>query len=235
MLLINSRVNLALSSELKDLLTGTELTIQINKNQFLFQQGEDVNEVYIIQSGTIQIGKSSPDGRELTLRICKKGDIIGELAVYSDNVKYLLNAKAMEDSQVVIIKKHYLEEKLLHNPQLAMEFMKAMSDNFRREQTKIRDLVMNGKKGALYSTLIRLSNSYGIELTNGILIDIMLTNQEIANFCGTSRESVNRMLSDLKREKIIDTQHNKIIIYNLQHLKDEINCENCPIVLCSID
>ena len=53
-------------------------------------------------------------------------------------------------------------------------------------------------KGALYSTLIRMTNSYGVLKENGILIDLPLTNQELANFCATSRESVNRMLNELK-------------------------------------
>lgn len=76
--------------------------------------------------------------------------------------------------------------------------MKWISEHLRRMQTKFRDLVLHGKKGALYSTLIRMTNSYGILKENGILIDLPLTNQELANFCATSRESVNRMLNELK-------------------------------------
>lgn len=76
--------------------------------------------------------------------------------------------------------------------------MKWISEHLRRMQTKFRDLVLHGKKGALYSTLIRMTNSYGVLKENGILIDLPLTNQELANFCATSRESVNRMLNELK-------------------------------------
>ena len=62
---------------------------------------------------------------------------------------------------MAIIKKDVLEKEIFQNSALAYEFMKWMSDHFRKTQTKFRDLVLNGKKGALYSTLIRMTNSYG--------------------------------------------------------------------------
>ncbi|MDL4842909.1 Crp/Fnr family transcriptional regulator [Aquibacillus rhizosphaerae] len=227
--------NHRMSEDLASILSTVDHTMKIEKNSFLFQQGEEVTELYIILSGRVQIGKISPDGRELTLRICTKGDIVGELSFDSEEVKYILNAKVTEDGEVAVIKKNTLEEKLLTDSKLAMEFMKIMSVNYRRDQTKFRDLVLHGKKGALYSTLIRLTNSYGVKQKDGILIDIILTNQELANFCGTSRESVNRLLNDLKRSNILSINKSKITIHDLQYLKDEINCEDCPVVLCSID
>jgi CRP-like cAMP-binding protein len=80
-----------------------------------------------------------------------------------------------------------------------------------------------------------MSNSYGIQKDNGILIDLPLTNQELANFCGTSRESTNRILSELKKNKIISVKKGKISIWDLQYLKNEIDCENCSAVYCSIE
>ena len=71
--------------------------------------------------------------------------------------------------------------------------MKRMGVHHQKTQSKFRDLILHGKKGALYSTLIRMTNSYGVHQGDGILIDLSLTNQELANFCGMSREVVNRM------------------------------------------
>ena len=61
----------------------------------------------------------------------------------------------------------------------------------RRQQAKYRDLLLYGKKGAFYSTLLRLANSYGIKRDDGIYIDIALTNQELAEFAATSRENLH--------------------------------------------
>ena len=141
----------------------------------------------------------------------------------------------LEDGEVAVINNEVLERKLFENSELAFEFMKWMSDHFRRTQTKFRDLVLLGKKGALYSTLVRMTNSYGIVKDDGILIDIPLTNQELANFCGTSRESTNRMLNDLRKNEILSISKGKITIHDLAYIKKEINCEGCPAVYCSIE
>jgi CRP-like cAMP-binding protein len=223
------------SIEIKELLQFADRTFKCEKGTFLFQEGMEAKELYIILSGRVQISKITADGRELSLRICGENDICGELTLFTDNPKYLLSAKVIEDGEIVAIRKDLLENEIFQNSTLAFEFMKWMSDHFRKTQTKFRDLVLNGKRGALFSTLIRMSNSYGVQQKNGILIDLPLTNQELANFCGTSRESTNRILSDLKKDNIISVKKGKITILDLQYLKTEIGCENCPAVFCSIE
>ncbi len=223
------------SIEIKELLHLADRRFIGEKNTFIFQEGMEAEEMYVILSGKVQISKITSDGRELSLRICGKNDICGELTLFTHSPKYLLSARVLEDAEIVAINKDVLEKEIFQNSSLALEFLKWMSDHFRKTQTKFRDLVLNGKKGALYSTLIRMTNSYGVELQNGILIDLPLTNQELANFCGTSRESTNRILNELKKEKIISIKKSKIIVHNLQYLRDEIGCENCPKVYCSIE
>lgn len=223
------------SIEIKELLRFSERRFKAERGTYLHQEGMDAEEVYIILSGKVQISKVTSDGRELSLRICGANDICGELTLFTENPKYLLSAKVIEEGEVAAIRKDVLEREIFKDSTLAFEFMKWMSDHFRKTQTKFRDLVLNGKRGALFSTLIRMSNSYGVQQKEGILIDLPLTNQELANFCGTSRESTNRILSELKRDKIISVKRGKISILNLQYLKDEIGCENCPAVYCSIE
>ncbi|WP_373286629.1 Crp/Fnr family transcriptional regulator [Anoxybacteroides voinovskiense] len=220
---------------MKELVSKAHRQLEIKKDTYLFREGEQAEEVYYIQSGKIQISKIAADGQELALRICSKGDIVGELTLFAEQAKYLLNAKVLEDGIVSCIQRDVLEKSLLENNKLALEFMKWMSDHFRKTQTKFRDLVLHGKKGALYSTLIRMCNSYGVMKENGILIDLQLTNQELANFCGTSREVVNRLLKDLREQGIISIKRGKITVHNLTYLRNEIDCEDCPPEICSID
>jgi len=223
------------SLEIKELLKFADRKFKSVRDTFLFQEGMVAEELYIIISGKVQISKITTDGRELSLRICGENDICGELTLFTSDPKYLLSAKVLEEGEVVAIKKDVLESEIFQDSKLAFEFMKWMSDHFRKTQTKFRDLVLNGKRGALFSTIIRMTNSYGIHKDNEILIDLPLTNQELANFCGTSRESTNRILSELKKENIISSKKGKITVLDLQYLKDEIGCENCPAVYCSIE
>lgn len=223
------------SIEIIELLQLADRTVKIEKGQYLFQEGENAVELYLIISGKVQISKVTSDGRELSLRICSENDICGELTLFTNSPKFLLSALMLEAGEVAIIQKDKLEKKIFQDSALAFEFIKWMSDHFRKTQMKFRDLVLYGKKGALYSTLIRMTNSYGIKKSDGILIDLPLTNQELGNFCGTTRESTNHLLNELKREGIISINKRKITIHDLQYLRNEIGCENCPAVYCSIE
>lgn len=220
---------------LKELFSIRHIEKEFKKDTYLFQEGDPIIGIYLIRSGKVRIGKITPDGRELTLKICGPNQIVGEIILFCEESKYLLDAKAIVDTVCVKIRTEDLEEALSNNNNLAVAFMKWMGINHQKTQTKFRDLILHGKKGALYSTLIRMTNSYGIIGESGILIDMTLTNQELANFCGMTREVVNRMLSDLKKLNKLSMVKGKILIHDIQYLRDEINCENCPIALCKID
>jgi CRP/FNR family transcriptional regulator, cyclic AMP receptor protein len=222
------------SVDLKELLSITHIEKTMQKDTYLYQEGDESDAIHYILSGKVRISKITPDGRELTFRICGTNDFIGEVTPFCEPAKYTVSAKVIEEGKVAKIGKEDLEEELLKNPLLAREYMKWMGIHHQRTQSKFRDLILHGKKGALYSTLIRLSNSYGVEGEEGILIDLSLTNTELANFCGMTREVVNRLLSELKKEQRISLVDGKIVIHDLQYLKNQIHCENCPVEFCTI-
>lgn len=223
------------SAQISELLPLAEHRLTLEKGRFLFQEGMDAEEIYLVLSGKVLISKISVDGRELSLRICGGNDLCGEFILFVDNPKFLFNAKVIEKAEIATIKKDTIETAITENNTVAIELLKWMTSNSRKMQLKFRDLILNGKKGALYSTLIRMANTYGEEKSNGIMINELFTNQEIANFCGTSRESINRMLNDLKRDSIISTNKGKIILHDIKYLRNEINCENCPVDFCRMD
>src|SRR5699024_6980138 len=134
-----------------------------------------------------------------------------------------------------MIPKRTLEQYVLDNPDFNQKFMRQLGIQHQKNQSMFRDLLLHGKKGALYSTLIRLCNSYGIDHDDGIFLNISLTNQELANFCGMSREVVNRLLNELKRQEIITSEKSYIIIKDLEFLRNEIHCDDCPMEICRID
>ncbi|MFC0046084.1 Crp/Fnr family transcriptional regulator [Metabacillus iocasae] len=224
-----------LSQNLHHLFLTFSQTASYKKGSYLFQEGTDATVLYFIKSGKVQLSKLTPDGRELTFQISSTSDLIGEVTLFCGTTKHMLQAKALEDSEVIIVEKHILEQKLAAEPELSIEYMKWMGRRIQRLQTKFRDLILHGKKGALYSTLIRMTNSFGIMRENGIALNIHLTNQELANLCGTSREVINRMLSDLRKREVLSIDKGQITIHDLNYLKVEMNCENCPTYLCKID
>ncbi|MDM5331438.1 Crp/Fnr family transcriptional regulator [Neobacillus sp. CF12] len=233
--MINTKTEHPLTEELIELLHASGRIIEIKKGSFLFQEGQHASEMYLILSGRIQISKMNAVGQELYLRLCTEHDIVGELTLFTEEPRYIFNARVMEDGYVAGIQLDYLEKALFQNSNLGYQFIKWMNDHIRSTMTKFRDLVLYGKKGALYSTLIRLSNSYCLHKEDGIHITVPITTQDLAHFCGTAREIVSRMLTDLKKRKVISIDHKKIIIHNLDYLKRENDCENCPVSHCTID
>ncbi|THE11216.1 Crp/Fnr family transcriptional regulator [Bacillus timonensis] len=224
-----------ISNDLTELMKSANQVIKMAKGTYLFREGMKASELYLILSGRVRVSKGTSDGSELSLRVCSQNEIVGELTLFTDQPKYLFDCLLLEDSEIAVIQKDDLERKLFENTNLAFEFMKWMSDHFRKTQTKFRDLVLLGKKGALYSTLVRMTNSYGVHTDNGILIDLHLTNQELANFCATTRESVNRMLHELRSLGVISVTKGYITIHDLVYIKKEIQCEDCPAKYCSIE
>lgn len=224
-----------ISYDLGELLKNSNRKVKLKKGAFLFQEGQEAKEMYVLLSGKVQISKMNAEGKELTLRLCSDNDIVGELTLFTVEPRYLFNAKVLESGEAAAININDLERILFNNSKLAYEYMKWMNDHIRKTITKFRDLVLNGKKGALYSTLIRLCNSYGVLRPDGIFIDVPLTNQDLANYCGTARESVSRMLGELRDEGVISVERKKIVVHNLSYLKTEIDCENCPIEYCNIE
>lgn len=222
-------------NDLKELLSIENKEKEYKKGSYLFREGELADGIFYIRSGKIKIGKITPDGREITFRICSEGDFISEIRLFCALSTYRVQAKVIEDCKCIKIEKQKLEEKLFLTPSLAIGFLQMMGTEQQKTQSKFRDLILHGKKGALYSTLIRMTNSYGIQKNGGILIDLPLKNQELANFCGMSREVVNRLLNGLKNDGIIKMEDGKIFVCDLQYLKDEIHCENCPVEICRID
>ena len=188
-----------------------------------------------MRSGHIFIVKYGASGRVLSLRLATRGSLIGELPLYEEEPTYIFSALARSAAEVYAIEFPVLQAYLEKHPHLSIALLKLLGMHMRKQHLKFRDLVLYGKKGALYSTRIRLANSYGMETEEGILISVPLTNQELANYSASARESLNRMLADLKKRGVIEMRGHLILIKNIDFLKGEIHCENCGKEICNIE
>lgn len=220
-----------LSNESFELLQGIMYIKNAEKGSSLFWEGDKADKLFFIFGGRVRTTKSSDSGRTLTLYLHQKGDLIGQMDPFNDSV-HGFSAEVTEDAKVGVIQRKDLEVLLWQHGDLAVEFMKWMGLMHRLTQTKFRDLMMFGKTGALCSLLIRLSNSYGKEKDGGIFIDLKINNTEMADMIGATRESVNRMLSDLKKEDVILYADGHFTIKDLHYLRDICHCENCPKEIC---
>ena len=222
--------------EIANLFQTKGTVLKVEKGTHIFQEGERAEHIFLIKSGTVQIRKETEGGKELTIRICGTNCLIGESLMFCKFTSHSGTAKAIETSEIYSLHNDVLESFIENQPTLMMDYLKWIQTENIKNQSRLRDLVLHGKKGALYSTLIRLANTYGeFRSDNEVYIPITFTNTDLANLCATSREMVNRMLSDLRKNNIISVEKGHITIHNLPHLKNEIDCENCPLAICRID
>lgn len=209
--------------------------ILLHKDEYLFHEGDEAKYFHIVRSGQIFITKYASSGRVLSLRLAARGSIIGELPLFDDNPVYIFNAIAQSTAEVYAIEFPVLQDYLTKKPHLAIDLLRIISAHMRKQHSKFRDLILYGKRGAFYSTLIRLANSYGKQEEDGVLISVPLTNQELANYSGTARESLNRMLSELRKEGVLEYRGHLLLIKDLDYLKQAIQCENCGKEICNIE
>jgi CRP/FNR family cyclic AMP-dependent transcriptional regulator len=208
-------------------------TKTVKADSYLFWDGDPADYLYYVRSGRVKLTKTTDQGNKITLYLHYAGDMFGQIDPFLQSAQ-TFNAEVIEDAEFGIIQKKDLETLLWQHGDLAIEFMKWMGMTHRMTQTKFRDLLLYGKPGALCSLLIRLSNSYGVQSKSGIKIDKRFTNLEMAEMIGATRESVNRMLNDMRKDEAIIIDNGTIVIKNIDYLRNICKCENCPLAICRV-
>jgi CRP/FNR family transcriptional regulator len=220
-----------LSDKTLTALTDIMYEQKIEAGAYLFWEGDQADKLFYIKEGHVKMTKATSDGKEYILNMFSNGDLFGELSSFMD-INYAYNAQVMKDSVIGVIQQKDLEIILWQQGEIAVEFLKWTSLLNQITQSKLRDLTFHGKIGALCSTIIRLANSYGKKTSNGIRITKKVKNGELGEYIGATRESVNRMLSDLRGKGILSQEKGLLIVHDLDELKQICHCENCPLEIC---
>lgn len=212
-------------------------TRKVAKGTNLFWEGDEADKLYFIIAGQVKLLKSNEDGKDLIISILQKGDLIAQFNGLGHSV-FGFSAETLSSAEVGVIFRKELEELLVDHGDMALKFMYWLGLNNQIIESKLRDMLLYGKTGALASTLIRASNSYGVPgLDGSIYIQIKLTNTELGEMIGCTRESVNRMLSDWKNEGIVEMEAGRIIIRDLAALREHCKCPEaplCPAQVCRL-
>lgn len=210
---------------------------QTPKGAYLFWEGDKADKLYYIRSGQVKLLKSTEEGKDLIISVLQEGDLIAEIGGPQD-LSYGYSAEAMHNAEVGILSKRDLGQLFAERPELSLQFMYWLGLSQRIIQSKLRDLLLYGKPGALASTLIRMASSCGAKEKNGsIRIDLKLTNGELGDMIGATRESVNRMLSDWRACGMIEFVDGKLRILRLQDLRGVCNCPSvspCSPEICRL-
>lgn len=223
---IFSQVNL-------NLLKGLMIEKEVAKDFCLFNEGDRADCLYFIKEGSVKLSKVTDDGKYLTLYYFQAGDIFGD---FNDipTVHHTFSAIATCDCKIGVLNKEDVEIAIWQNSDLGIDFINWVSHMNRYTQLKLRDLMFFGKLGALASTLIRIANTLGQEIDETIYIPEKFTNSELASMIGSTRETVNRMLSQLKKDEVVHNEYGKLVILDIEYLRGICHCEGCPKHICRL-
>ena len=209
-------------------------SVNFRKGEFIYHPGDLTAYIYTVRKGQVFISRMQEEGAELATNLLSEKGIFGAVTLFCGPKTHNASARAKTDVTVCRLSQKEFEKVIMENEDVKTEWMRWMEIDRQRAVTKIRDNVMYGKLGALCSNLIRMSNSFGETVPDGIRITTKITNQELGLVSGTSREVINRLLGDLKKQGIISVENKIITIHNIDKLRHMINCENCHIDVCQI-
>lgn len=192
-------------------------TLVIKKGENLLTEGSAINGLYCIRDGKGKMTKLNTNGKEQIIKFIKGGDILGHRSILSEELVGL-NAIALEDMHVCFIPKGDILDTIKDNPNFSLDLMRNISQQLNDANTSISQMAQKPVRDRLAETLIYLEEIFGVD--NEACIDVILTREEIANTIGTATEFAIRLLSNLKKDGVIDLIGKKIKILNKNALKN---------------
>ena len=197
-------------------MSNCKTATSVKKGNALFREGENVNGVYCVKDGVCKMTKLSANGKDQIVKLSQKGELLGQRSLISDEPANL-SAIAVEDMQVCFIPKSEILSYFNKNNNFSMALMKSVCDDLKDADDTLVNLAQKNVKERLAQTLIYLQEKFGVLSDNSL--KLQLSREEIASIIGTATESCIRLLSEFKKEGIIELQGKKITILDKAKLK----------------
>ncbi len=188
------------------------------KRMFVFMEGEEREAVYFIRKGVVKAYHVDEDGNEQVISILHEGDMFPHVGFF-DPSPYPATVEVIQEAELLFIRIDDFDQLMIQQPQIAISVMKVMGKKILQMQERVQSLISKDVQHRLIHSLLELAAEHGISRGNRIHIDFPITNQDFANIIGTSRESINRSLNQLKKRKILSADRSGIVINDIGQLK----------------
>lgn len=189
--------------------------ISHKKGQILYYEGTRPLGIFCISSGVVKVFKTASNGKEQIVRLAKKGDFLGYISLIGEEV-YTNTATIVEGANICFIPKEIFLKVLNEDPVFHRRITRAVCQDLGVMEDRLTDATQKTIRERLAFTLLKLGDSYGVEGEKNNKIDIVLTREEIAGLVGTATETVIRLLSEFRKDGLIQFEGKKIIILDKQ-------------------
>jgi CRP/FNR family transcriptional regulator, cyclic AMP receptor protein len=192
-------------------------SVKIAKGSVLFAEGDEGDHLYVIVEGKLKLGTSSGDGRENLLSILGPGEMFGELSLFDPGPR-TSTATAVTDARLLSLGQEKLIPWLAENPQVALQLLARLAQRLRRTNEAVGDLVFSDVPGRVAKALIDLGERFGKQTDEGLFVHHDLTQEELAQLVGASRETVNKALADFAGRNWLKLDGRAVLITDFDRL-----------------
>lgn len=193
-------------------------SVKISKGGILFKEGDEGEHVYVIHEGKLKLGTSSGDGRENLLSILGPGEMFGELSLFDPGPR-TSTATAVTDAKLFSLSHEKLIPWLKGNPEVSLHLLTRLAQRLRRTNEAVGDLVFSDVPGRVAKALIDLGTRFGKQSSEGLFVHHDLTQEELAQLVGASRETVNKALADFAGRGWLKLDGRAVLITDLERLE----------------
>ncbi|MDR1428607.1 MAG: Crp/Fnr family transcriptional regulator [Bifidobacteriaceae bacterium] len=203
--------------ERADLLAATTVT-RLSRGDVLFHQGDTGDTFYIVATGKLKLGWRAADGRESLIAILGPGEMIGELTLFDPGPR-TATAVAVSDTELSTLSHSQLTAEIGRHPEVATHLLSALAHRLRRTNEIIGDLVFCDVPGRVARTILDLASRFGTPQGRGTYVRHDLTQEELAQLVGASRETVNKALSGFAQRGWIRLEGRALSVLDMERMR----------------
>lgn len=178
---------------------------------FLFMQGDPAETLYVIVKGRLKLSQVSADGQQVILRYAVPGEAVGVVAVLSESV-YPVAAESVEDSSLLSWRREQVLRLMQRYPEIAVSAIGVLAARVREFQDRVRELSTERVERRIARALLRLAQQTGRRVEQGVLIDLPLSRQDLAEMTGTTLFTVSRTLKNWENRGLIVSGREQVTI-----------------------
>ena len=190
---------------------------RVARGRTLFNEGDPGDALYVVTQGKIKLGRSASDGRENLLAILGPGEMCGELSLFDPGPR-TATATAVTDATVLGLGHDDLQSWLTGRPEVASHLLGALAQRLRRTNEAMADLVFSDVPGRVAKALLDLARRFGVQSEDGLHVTHDLTQEELAQLVGASRETVNKALADFASRGFLRLEARAVVILDIERL-----------------
>jgi CRP/FNR family transcriptional regulator len=200
-----------------ELLASAMTTREVVRGHVVFEEGDTGDRLFIVLDGKVKISRAASDGRENLLAVLGPGEMFGELSLFDPGPR-TATASAVTDSALASLDHDDLRPLLLGQPTVAVQLLGALAQRLRRTNEAMADLVFSDVPGRVAKALLDLAERFGDTETDGVRVRHDLTQEELAQLVGASRETVNKALSEFANRGWLRLEGRTVLLLDQERL-----------------